>query len=71
MKTAFVNVAEMMIVRVVDVETARLAVNIATLREATKHTNVWMRHLEARRKAMSELAELMGFDDVKEEIQNE
>ena len=41
------------------------------VRISTKHINLWMRHLEMKRDEMRELAWLMGFDEIKKEIEKE
>ena len=56
---------------VLDDETTRMTERIVVIRLTTKHVNLWMRQLEMKRKEMCELAELLGFDEVKKEIENE
>ena len=41
------------------------------VRISTKHINLWMRQLETKRKEMSELAGLIGLEEVQEEIARE
>ena len=55
----------------VDHETTRMAQRMAIPRISTKHTNMWMRQLEMKRKEMCELAGLMGIQEVKKEISEE
>ena len=38
---------------------------------STKHINIWMRHLEMKRREISELAGLMRLDTVRKEIEME
>ena len=44
---------------------------MVVLRISTKHINLWMRQLEMKRKEMSELAGLIGLQEVKKEISEE
>ena len=44
---------------------------IAILRMTTKHVNLWMRQLEMKRRDVSDLAWLMGFDEIRREIETE
>ena len=54
-----------------DDETIRMTDRIVVIRLSTKHINLWMRQLEMKRKEMCELAELIGVEEVKKEIENE
>ena len=54
-----------------DDETIRMTERIVVKRLTTKHVNIWMRQLEMKRREMCELAELLGFDEVKKEIENQ
>ena len=54
-----------------DEETTRMVERLVVLRISTKHINLWMRQLEMKRKEISELAELVGVEEVKREIKNE
>ena len=40
-------------------------------RDSTKYTNMWIRQLEMKRNEMSELAGMMAFDVIKNEIETE
>ena len=71
MRTVLEKMKDSMDVEVLDDETTRMTKRLVVIRISTKHINLWMRKLEVRRKEMIELAGLMGFDDVKEEIQKE
>ena len=53
---------------VLDEETTGMAERLVVLRISTKHINLWMRKLEMKRKEIGELAGMMGFDDVSNEI---
>ena len=44
---------------------------MVVFRISTKRINLWMRQLEMKRKETIELAGMMGFDDVKNEIEKE
>ena len=59
---------ELMDVFVLEEETIRIAEETVLLRLSTKHINLWVRQLEMKRKEICELAGLMGFEEVKEEI---
>ena len=54
-----------------DEETDRMVKRIVVLRISTKHINLWMRQLEMKRKEICELAGLMGFEDIKKEVETE
>ena len=54
-----------------DEETTKMVERMVVLRVATKHINLWIRQLEMKRKEMCELAELIGFEGVKNEIVKE
>ena len=54
-----------------DDETTMIVKRLAVLRIATKHINIWIRHLETKRKEICELAWLMKFEEIKKEILNE
>ena len=43
-----------------------MAEETVLLRLSTKHINLWVRQLEMKRKEICELAELMGFEEIKE-----
>ena len=51
-----------------DEETTRMVEILVVLRISTKHINLWMRQLEMKRKEISELAQLVGVEEVKREI---
>ena len=59
---------ELMNVFVLEEETIRMVEKTVLLRLSTKHINLWVRQLDMKRKEICELAELMGFEEVKEEI---
>ena len=61
----------MMNVEVWDQEIARDVERVVILRVSTKYVNLWIRQLEMKRKEIGELAGLMGFDEVKKEIETE
>ena len=61
----------MMKVELLHEETTRMAERIVVLRISTKHINLWIRQLEMKRKGIGELAELMGFDEVKKDVEKE
>ena len=61
----------MMNVQVWDQEIARDVERMVILRVSAKHINLWIRQLEMKRKEICELAGLMGFDEVKKEIEAE
>ena len=58
-------------VDVLDQETIRDVERMVVLRISTKHINLWTRQLEIKRKEIGQLAGLMGFDEVKNEIERE
>ena len=58
----------MMNVEEVDEETTRMTERMVVLRVATKHNNIWIRQLEMKRKEICELAGLMKFEEIKNEI---
>ena len=62
---------EMMTIDSLDEETERMVERMVILRLSTKHINLWIRQLEMKRKEMCELAGLMRFEKIKEEIQKE
>ena len=62
---------ELMNVFVLEEETIRMAEDTVLLRLSTKHINLWVRQLEMKRKEICELAELMGFEEVREKIEKE
>ena len=70
-KDVLESVKDVMNLETLDEETARMAKRLMITRISTKHINLWMRQLEMKRVEICKLAELMGLDDVKEEIQNE
>ena len=55
----------------IDEETTGMVERMVILRVSTKHINLWIRQLEMKRKEMCELAGLMKFEKIKEEIQKE
>ena len=65
------KLAKMMKGDVVDEETSRMAERMMLLRISTKHINLWVRQLELKRKAVCELAKLMRFEWIGNEIENE
>ena len=62
---------EAMNVEEIDEETTRMAKRIVVLRISTKHLNLWMLQLELKRKEICELAGLLGFEDIKKEVETE
>ena len=56
-------------VDILDEETIGMTKRLVVIRISTKHINLWMRQLDMKRGEISKHAELMGFDDVKEDIQ--
>ena len=54
-----------------DAETIKNIERMVVLRISTKHINLWMRQLEMKRGEMSELAGLIGLDEIKREIESE
>ena len=62
---------ETMNVEELDEETTRMVKRIEIIPISTKHINLWMRQLELKRKEICELAGLMGFEDVKKEVETE
>ena len=61
----------MMNVEVWDQDIARDVERMVILRVSPKHINLWIRQLGIKRKEICELVGLMGFDEVKKEIENE
>ena len=47
----------------------RMTERLVALRISTKHINLWVRQLEMKRNEMSELAGLIGLDEIKREIE--
>ena len=62
---------ELMNVFVLEEETIRMVEKTVLLRLSTKHINLWVRQLEMMRKDICELTGLMGFEEVKEEIEKD
>ena len=56
---------------VLEEETIRMAEETVLLRLSTKHNNLWVLQLEMKWNAICELAGLMGFEEVREEIEKE
>lgn len=54
-----------------DEETTLMVERLVILIISTKHVNLWMRQLAVKRSEVCELAELMGFEEVKKEIRSE
>ena len=54
-----------------DDETIKNVERMVVLRISTKHINLWVRQLEMKRREMSELAGLIGLDEIKREIASE
>ena len=54
-----------------DEDSTRMVERIVFLRLSTEHINLWIRQLEMKRKAVCELAGLMGFEDIKKEVETE
>ena len=52
-----------------DEETIQMTKRLIVTRASTKHINLRMRQLEMKRKEVGELAGLLGFDDVKNEVE--
>ena len=65
------KVEEMMNSEEFDEETSRMVGRYVVIRISTKHINLWMRQLEMKRKEICELAGLMGFEDIKKEVETE
>ena len=61
----------MMNVEALDQEIARDAERMVILRVSTKHINMWICQLEMKRKWICELDWLIGFDEVKKEVEKE
>ena len=75
-RTLFANTVirklrKIMKVELLHEETTRMAERIVVLRISTKHLNLWIRQLEMKRKEIGELAGLLSFYGVKEEVENE
>ena len=62
---------ELMDVCVLEEETIRMVEKTVLLRLSTKHINLWVVQLEMKRKEICELAEVMEFEEAKEEIEKE
>ena len=62
---------KMMNVEELDEETTRMIERMVVLRVATKHINLWIRKLEMKRREVYELAGLIGFEWVKNEVESE
>ena len=58
-------------VEALDRETERNIERMAVLRVSPKHINLWIGQLEMKKKEVGELAGMMGFDEVKKEIETE
>ena len=71
MKDVLENLKDVMNLETLDEETARMAKRLVITRISTKHINLWTRQLEIKRKEIGQLAGLMGFDEVKNEIERE
>ena len=71
MKTVFGRVTNIMNVDVVDEQTTMMVERVFVMRISTKHINLWMRQLEMKRKEIAELAGLLSFYGVKEEVEKE
>ena len=71
MKDVLENLNDAMNMKILDQETARMVKRLVIMRISTKHINLWMRQLDMKRVEICKLAELMGCEDVKEEIQKE
>ena len=71
MKAALEKMKDTMNVDILDEETIGMTKRLVVIKISTKHINLWMRQLDMKRGEISKLAELMGFDDVKEEIKRE
>ena len=71
MKSLLEKMKGMLNVEELDGETIRMTERIVVLRVATKHINLWIRQLEMKRKEMSELAGLLKFEEIKQEIVKE
>ena len=50
-------------------KTIQMAKRLIVTRVSTKHINLWMRQLEMKRNEVGELAELFGFDVVKDDVE--
>ena len=71
MKELKQKVLEKMNMDVLDQETNRDVERMVILRVSTKHINLWIRQLEVKRKEIAELAGLLKFEEVKNEIESE
>ena len=71
MKTLLEKMMKWLNVEELDEETTRMTERVVVLRISTKHINLWMRQLEMKRKAVCELAKLMGLETIQNEFQKE
>ena len=71
MKDPLENLKDGMNVDILDEETTRTEKRLVVIRISSKHINLWIRQLDMKRVEICKLAELMGCEDVKEEIQKE
>ena len=70
-KTLLKKTQETMNEKDLNEETIRDVERMMVLRVSTKHINLWARQLELKRKEIGELAGLMGFCKVKNEVETE
>ena len=54
-----------------DEDAIRMVERVVIVRLSTKHINIWMRQIEMKRSEILELAELMGLEGVKSEVEKE
>ena len=71
MKALFERMKELLHLEVLDEESSRMIERIVIIRISTKHINLWIRQFEMKRREMSELAWLMGFEEIQVEIEKE
>ena len=71
MRNVLAKLKAVMAIEDLDDETAGMVERIVILRVSTKHINLWTRQLEMKRKEIGQLAGLMGFDEVKKEVERE
>ena len=67
MKGLIERMKELLHTEVLDEETSRMIERIVIIRISTKHINLWIRQIETKRREMSELAGLMGFEEIQVE----
>ena len=65
------KIEETSLVESLDEETIRMTERMVVVRTSTRHINILLRLLEMRRNEMCELARLMGFEEVRREVETE